>query len=120
MHRYTSNRSDKKGWFFGPWNSQLPVSVGYASEGIDEPHAHERIAEIYLVAGGTALLRVGQETHEIRAGDVFVVEPGEGHTFLASSPDYFHFVVHIPGVQGEEAQRDKRSISYSELGLPTA
>lgn len=29
-------------------------------------------------------------------GDVLVVEPGEGHTFISSSPDYFHFVLHTP------------------------
>ena len=40
----------------------------------------------------------------LRAGDVLVVEPGEVHTFRASSNDYLHFVVRAPFVAG-----DKRS-----------
>ena len=43
-----------KGWYLGPWNSPLGVSVGYANEGIDEPHLHTRISEIYMVARGSA------------------------------------------------------------------
>lgn len=42
-----------KGWYWGPWNSNLEISVGFANTGIDEPHLHEKIIEIYLgVRGG--------------------------------------------------------------------
>ncbi|MGC9335052.1 MAG: hypothetical protein ACP5JJ_12940 [Anaerolineae bacterium] len=27
-----------KGWYWGPWNSNLGISVGYANQGVDEPH----------------------------------------------------------------------------------
>jgi len=104
-----------KGWYVGPWNSGLSVSVGYANEGIDEPHVHQRITEIYLVARGTAEMRVEQETVTLKAGDVIVVEPGEAHTFLASSPDYFHFVVHVPGLTGGEARAEKSAVPRSRL-----
>ena len=82
-------RSDPKaakGWYTGPWDSGLPVSIGYANEGINEPHLHTRITEIYLVARGTSTVRVESETITLQAGDVLVIEPGEAHTFLSSSP----------------------------------
>ena len=51
-----------KGWYIGPWNSDIAVSIGYANAGIDEPHLHSRITEIYLVANGSAEIRVEKET----------------------------------------------------------
>jgi mannose-6-phosphate isomerase-like protein (cupin superfamily) len=106
-----------KGWYLGPWNSDLPISLGYAPQGIDEPHAHTRITEIYLVARGTSELRVGDRTVTLTPGDVVVVEPGEPHTFLSSSPDYFHFVVQTPGLQGQEAQAERVALPRDALGL---
>jgi mannose-6-phosphate isomerase-like protein (cupin superfamily) len=95
----------------------MAVSVGYANEGINEAHAHTRITEIYMVARGTSVMRVEQQSIALQAGDMIIVEPGEAHTFLSSSPDYFHFVVHVPGLAGEEARSEKQSISPSRLGL---
>jgi hypothetical protein len=40
----------KKGWYLGSWNSNMRVSVGWATTGIDAPHYHERMTEISLVA----------------------------------------------------------------------
>ena len=31
-----------------------------------------------------------------------VIEPGEVHTFIASSLDYYHFVLHCPPVKGDK------------------
>lgn len=106
-----------KGWFAGAWNSNLPISVGYASKGIDEPHYHRQITEIYLVARGTAEIRVEQETITLAAGDMIAVELGEAHTFLSSSPDYFHFVIHVPGLSGEAARAEKVAVPRERLGL---
>jgi mannose-6-phosphate isomerase-like protein (cupin superfamily) len=107
----------EKGWYVGPWDSDLAVSVGYADAGVDEPHVHSHITEIYLVARGTSQIRVERETVTLRAGDVVVVEPGEAHTFLSNSPDYFHFVAHVPGLSGDEACAEKSSVPRSRLGL---
>lgn len=109
-----------KGWYAGPWNSALPLSIGYANQGIDNPHFHRRMTEIYLVARGESTVRVERETIALGAGDMLVVEPGEAHTFLASSADYFHFVVHTPGLAGERAQADHLSVPRSRLGLDGA
>ena len=106
-----------KGWAFGPWNSSLTISVGYANKGIDEPHVHTQTSEIYLVARGSAEVRVEQSSATLRAGDVIVIEPGEAHTFLHSTPDYFHFVIHTPGLSGESAQADKRPVARRRMGL---
>jgi quercetin dioxygenase-like cupin family protein len=106
-----------KGWYAGPWNSDLTVSVGYANAGVDEPHVHNRITEIYMVARGEAEIRVEQETIALEAGDVIVIEPGEAHTFLSNSPDYFHFVAHVPGLSGEKARAEKALVPRSRLGL---
>lgn len=106
-----------KGWYAGPWNSALPISVGYATAGIDEPHVHTLVTEIYLIAQGTAQVRVEQNTVTVSAGDMLVLEPGEAHTFLSSSPDYLHFVIHTPGVAGEDAHAEKVAVTRARLGL---
>ena len=106
-----------KGWYAGPWDSDLQIAVGYANEGVDEPHVHRRITEIYLVARGASEVRVERETVRLEAGDILIVEPGEAHTFLSSSPEYAHFVAHVPGLAGEEARRDKVPVPRSRLGL---
>lgn len=91
-----------KGWFFGPWNSDVPVPVGYANEGIDLMHYHERMYEIYLVGQGTSVMQIDGRTVELKQGDAIVLEPNEVHTFLSSSDDYFHFVIHTPFVKGDK------------------
>ncbi len=106
-----------KGWYVGPWNSDLPITIGYANTGVDEPHVHTQITEIYLVARGTAEIRVEQETVTLHAGDMIIVEPGEAHTFLSNSPDYFHAVLHTPALAGDDARRDKQPVSQARLGL---
>ena len=115
VHR--PNQSDTKGWLCGPWNTDLDVSIGYANTGIDEPHLHSEISEVYLVARGRSDIRVGTQTVSLKPGDVIVVEPGEPHTFLSSSQDYFHFVLHLPAEQGPVKPGDKMAVSRSVLGL---
>ena len=106
-----------KGWCVGAWNSDLPIAVGYASAGIDEPHLHVRTTEIYLVARGSSRVRVEGQTLALEPGDVLVIEPGEAHTFLSSTPDYWHFVVHAPALPGDQARADKQPVPRSRLGL---
>jgi mannose-6-phosphate isomerase-like protein (cupin superfamily) len=108
-----ANGHSAKGWYVGPWNSDLGVSIGYANEGINEPHLHTRITEIYMVARGTSIMLIDEEKIDLSAGDMIIVEPGEAHTFLSSSTDYFHFVVHVPGLAGEEARAEKRALLAS-------
>jgi len=106
-----------KGWYVGPWNADLTVSIGYANKSVDEPHVHQQITEICLVARGTSDLRVEQKTISLEPGDVIVIEPGEDHTFLSSSLDTFHFVAHLPGLTGTEAKDDRKHVCRTRLGL---
>ena len=106
-----------KGWFAGRWNSSLDISVGYAWNPPDEPHLHTGIQEVYLIARGTCTVRIEHQTLGLRAGDVLVVDPGAAHTFLTCSADYLHFVIHSPGLTGDEAAAKKRAVRRSFLGL---
>lgn len=117
MQIYRADPVVTKGWCVGPWNAELAVSIGYANAGVDEPHVHQRIREVYLVARGTSELRVERETISPEPGDVILIEPGEAHTFLSSSSDYFHFVAHVPALTRAEARRDKKRVPRSRLAL---
>jgi mannose-6-phosphate isomerase-like protein (cupin superfamily) len=111
------DRSADKGWYAGPWNSDLPIPVGYANAGIDEPHFHQNLFEVYLVAAGTSVIRIEQESVPLGPGDVAIVEPGEAHTFLENSADYHHFVVHAPRRGHELTPGDKTPVGRERLGL---
>jgi len=117
MQLERANSVADKGWYNSQWKAVSPIWIGYANKGIDEPHVHSQITEIYLVARGTAEIRIEQDTIALAAGDMLVVEPGEAHTFLNSSTDYFHFVLHTSGLSSEIAQPAKSSVSRARLGL---
>ncbi len=91
-----------KGWFIGPWNSAVPTPIGYANEGVDELHFHEQMFEVYLVARGWSTAVIDNQPITLNAGDMLVIEPGEGHTFTDSSDDYLHFVIHTPFIKGDK------------------
>jgi hypothetical protein len=38
MHIQAADKARAKGWLCGPWDSDLDVSLGYANQGVDEPH----------------------------------------------------------------------------------
>jgi mannose-6-phosphate isomerase-like protein (cupin superfamily) len=97
---------DGKGWFAGPWNSTLPVAVGWADRGVNQMHRHDQMAEIYLVARGESTAVVAGEAVRLVPGDMLAVEPGEAHTFIDSSDDYLHFVVQAPFVTGDKVDLD--------------
>lgn len=101
MIHLDADRDRPKGWYVGPWDSDVPVPIGYANEGVNELHCHAHMHEVYLVAQGESTVVVNDETVTLRPGAVLVVEPGERHTFVASSADYFHFVIQTPYVKGD-------------------
>ncbi|MBN1485920.1 MAG: AraC family ligand binding domain-containing protein [Chloroflexia bacterium] len=117
MRLERSDPVQAKGWCLCPWNSGLALALGYANAGIDDPHVHERITEIYLVARGISTVRIEGESLRLQSGDVLLVEPGEAHTFLGSSPDYLHFVLHVPALSRDEIRAERREVSRERLGL---
>ena len=96
------DKQNSKGWFVGPWNSDVLVPIGYANEGIDLRHYHAQMYEVYLVARGNSTAIVDDKEIKLAAGDMLVVEPHEVHTFVESSVDYLHFVIHTPFVKGDK------------------
>jgi len=96
------DKKKPKGWLLGPWNSLVPIPVGYANRGMDEKHFHKQMFEIYMVASGASTIAIGDREVKVKAGDVLVVEPNEVHSFLQSSADYMHFVVHVPFVKDDK------------------
>ena len=106
-----------KGWFLGPWNSKLDFAVGYANRGIDEPHVHHQITEIYLIARGEAQIQIEEQTITVQEGDMLLVEPDEAHTFLTTSPDYYHLVIHTPGINETDSAEERELVDRSRLGL---
>jgi mannose-6-phosphate isomerase-like protein (cupin superfamily) len=100
--KHTATSDSGKGWFVGPWNSPVPVAIGWADRGVDEPHRHDRMYEVYLVARGSSVAMVAEREIRLGPGDMLVVEPGEPHTFLSSTEDYLHFVVQAPFQAGDK------------------
>ncbi len=102
MIHLTADPTQPKGWFAGPWNSAVPVAIGYANEGINLSHYHAQMYEIYLVAQGESVAIVNDQRITLKAKDVLIVEPGEVHTFIDSTDDYFHFVIQAPFIPGDK------------------
>jgi quercetin dioxygenase-like cupin family protein len=88
---------DAKGWLAGPWESSLPVSIGYATEGVDAPHRHAAVTEVFLVAAGEVTAVVDGTEARLAAGAVLIVEPDEVRSRVASSDDFRCFVLHVGG-----------------------
>jgi quercetin dioxygenase-like cupin family protein len=95
-----------KGWYTELAHSKLPF-IGFANQGINEPHLHRELYEVYLVVRGSSTILVNGTSIVLHAGDVIVIEPGEAHTFVENSPDYFHFVLHCPPVKGDKVALSK-------------
>jgi mannose-6-phosphate isomerase-like protein (cupin superfamily) len=92
-----------KAWYTELAQPDLPF-VGFANEGVNERHYHRQAFEIYLVARGSSTVVVDDATVVLQPGDALVVEPGEVHTFVHNTPDYFHFVVQWPAVGDDKVR----------------
>ena len=97
MRKLTVAEAEPKGWLAGPWESALPIGIGFANDAIDAPHRHERTTEIYLIAAGAATAVIDGVYVALAAGDVLIVDPPEVRTFRDASPDYRCFVVRAGG-----------------------
>ena len=103
IHRDSRATSEAgKGWFAGPWDSALPIAAGWADRGVNRPHRHDQMYEVYFVARGESTAMVEGATIHLRAGDMLAVEPGEAHTFITCTDEYLHFVIQAPFVHGDK------------------
>jgi hypothetical protein len=117
MRQYSVPRGDPKGWLAGPWESSLAVSIGYASEGIDEPHVHPDRVEVDLVVRGTAQLHLPLRVrHRLshRSGSALKLDLGMQHPPVRPrhlGPPYTAFGwVEDAGVGGEVIGNDGRDV----------
>ncbi len=90
-----------KGWYSKLARPGLP-SIGFANQGIREPHYHRKSYEVYLVAKGSSKIKVAETMTTLHSGDVLIVEPGELHTFVENTSDYFHFVLRYPPIRDDK------------------
>ncbi len=58
--------------------------------------------EVYLLAQGSSVMLIEAKEVVLKQGDAIAVEPSEVHTFISSTPDYLHFVIHTPFVKGDK------------------
>lgn len=117
MRVHRVSRTSAEGWWAGVWNSGLPIAVGYATVAIDDPHVHQRVTEIYLVAAGSSTLRIEKQSVKLEQGEMAIIDPGEAHTFTESSADYLHFVIHSQSLPAVEHQQERIAAPRSRLGL---
>lgn len=57
------------------------------------PHHHRTSVEVYVVRRGVCELVVNGEHHEIRAGDVVLMEPGDVHALTNRGQEEFEVLV---------------------------
>ena len=111
----TVTPEDGKGWFAGPWDSTLPVAVGWADRGA-EPATSPRPDDGRSIWWRGARVRLWSRAlpFALRPATCWSVEPGEAHTFIDSSADYLHFVVQAPFVRNDKVDLG-RALGQSRL-----
>ncbi len=57
------------------------------------PHSHRTSVEVYVVRRGVCELEVNGERHEMRAGDIILMEPGDIHALSNHSDEPFEVLV---------------------------
>jgi quercetin dioxygenase-like cupin family protein len=57
------------------------------------PHYHTTSVEVYLVRRGVCELVVNGRRHEMRPGDVILMEPGDVHELINEGPEEFEVMV---------------------------
>ena len=55
-------------------------------------HFHRRTEEIYYILEGCALMRIGQQSRAVRAGDAIAIPPGEEHQITNTGTDVLKFL----------------------------
>ena len=91
-----------KGLFAGPWDSNLDISLGYADTGVDIPHNQNAMMDIHFFARRDVNMLIEGVEHHFPEKSGLIIETGDLHTFVDSSPNHYHFMTQKPGPRGEE------------------
>lgn len=70
------------------------------------PHRHERLVDMFYVLEGELTVRIGDETHQLRAGSFVCVPPGVVHTFSNTSDGTVRFLNFNTPAGWEKYMRD--------------
>jgi AraC-like DNA-binding protein len=62
------------------FTSDFPLYIAETQHGTIAPHCHEFFELVYLISG-RGVHRIGTASYPIRAGDVYVISPGEVHAY---------------------------------------
>jgi mannose-6-phosphate isomerase-like protein (cupin superfamily) len=80
----------------------LPSRLGNLNPAGTHHRSDMALEEFYLILAGTASMRVGQEHHDLRAGDSVLAPAGVEHDLRNTGDDTLRVLV----VWGEEGHKD--------------
>lgn len=94
----------KEGWHLGETGLPIQVGVKSAATPFSGGHRHRTMAEYFLLLRGELRLLVEDLEVEMKAGDLVVVEPGEGHTVTDASADSLLLLLMPPPVENDKVE----------------
>jgi len=65
----------------------------YQPGGTHRPHKHETTEQAYIVISGTAEVRIGDETFDVRAGSVVYIPPKTDHEVVATGDEPYEVML---------------------------
>ncbi|HWE09010.1 MAG TPA: hypothetical protein VG325_06635 [Solirubrobacteraceae bacterium] len=93
-----------RGWFIGDFDpavhhsSDVEIAIKhYVAGGSEERHVHKVATEVTAVVSGT----VRMDGHELHAGEMITLSPGEASDFVAVT-DAVVVAVKLPAVAGDK------------------
>jgi len=94
----------KEGWHLAEAGLPIQVGVKFGASPFGKRHLHKTMAEYFLLLEGELRLRVNGETTAMKKGDLLVVEPGEEHEVLGSSPEALLLLLMPPPLAGDKVE----------------
>lgn len=92
----------QEGWRLAEAGMPIQVGVKFGTSPFARRHLHRTMAEYFLLVAGSMKVSVAGQALEMEKGDLLVVEPGEAHEVLASSPDALLLLMMPPPVPGDK------------------
>jgi mannose-6-phosphate isomerase-like protein (cupin superfamily) len=82
--------------------SDLSMGLYVLKAGEPDPQQPHREDEVYVVIGGVAKIRVGDEDRDVQNGSIVYVAKGVPHKFHSISADLYVLVFFAPAESGSE------------------
>lgn len=113
-------------WYFLD-RTRLPVAVHLwelPPGGAEGMHSHDEsdpLEELYLVVDGSGIMRVDDQTYDLRAGDAVLAPVGSEHDLHNTGTDTLRVVVvwGRPAID-DEADADRAAADWSNFGTARA